>query len=154
MRFHRPSILRLLLVGLFAGLFGNAAAEEATVRQMTAEEAREAAIAGEIVLLDIRTPGEWAQTGIGDVAIEADMTSDAFAEILFTAVDNDRSRPVGVICRTGARSSYMTEVLKQNGFTNIVNVPEGMAGSRAGPGWLKKGLPLRKPGDAPGCASC
>ena len=32
--------------------------------------------------------------------------------------------------------------LREAGFTNIIDVPEGMLGSGAGPGWLKSGLPL------------
>lgn len=130
------------------------ASAEGPISQMSVADARAAAVAGDLVLLDIRRPEEWAQTGIGDVALEADMTSDKFPEILFEAVGNDRSKPVALICRTGARSTYLSDVLAKNGFTNVINVSEGMAGSKTGPGWLKSGLPVRKPGEAPGCAEC
>lgn len=36
----------------------------------------------------------------------------------------------------------MTERLRAAGFTQIIDVPEGMLGSGAGPGWLKRGLPV------------
>jgi hypothetical protein len=38
----------------------------------------------------------------------------------------------------------MSNLLENAGFTNIIDVPEGMMGSRAGPGWLKRGLPVVK----------
>ncbi|MCX8952452.1 rhodanese-like domain-containing protein, partial [Ruegeria sp. NA] len=34
--------------------------------------------------------------------------------------------------------------LIEAGFTNIIDVPEGMLGSAAGPGWVRTGLPVRK----------
>jgi rhodanese-related sulfurtransferase len=34
--------------------------------------------------------------------------------------------------------------LQSQGFTQVYNVKEGMAGSGAGPGWLKRGLPVDK----------
>ena len=33
--------------------------------------------------------------------------------------------------------------LEAQGFTQVFNVREGMAGSAAGPGWLRRGLPLQ-----------
>ncbi|MDP2809280.1 MAG: hypothetical protein Q8O34_03955 [Rhodocyclaceae bacterium] len=32
--------------------------------------------------------------------------------------------------------------LQSVGFTQVYNVKEGMAGSGAGPGWIKRGLPV------------
>jgi hypothetical protein len=37
----------------------------------------------------------------------------------------------------------MKEKLNSLGFTNVTNVSEGMLGSRAGPGWLKRNLPIK-----------
>jgi hypothetical protein len=34
------------------------------------------------------------------------------------------------------------------GFTNVYNVSEGMAGSKAGPGWIRRGLPIES------CKNC
>jgi hypothetical protein len=36
----------------------------------------------------------------------------------------------------------MSAHLKKAGFTQILDVPEGMQGSGAGPGWLSRGLPF------------
>ena len=43
---------------------------------------------------------------------------------------------------TGNRSAHVQKALRQMGSTHIYNVPEGMAGSAAGPGWLRRGLPV------------
>jgi rhodanese-related sulfurtransferase len=50
--------------------------------------------------------------------------------------------PIGLICRTGNRTTQVQAWLARQGYTNVYNVKEGMAGSRAGPGWIARGLPL------------
>jgi len=40
------------------------------------------------------------------------------------------------------RSARVSNQLIAAGFTYIIDVPEGMLGSAAGPGWLERGLPL------------
>ena len=49
---------------------------------ITAADAREAALAGEVTLVDIRTPQEWAATGVPDVAHALDMTEEGFVQKL------------------------------------------------------------------------
>ena len=36
----------------------------------------------------------------------------------------------------------MAARLAEAGFASVLNVPEGMLGSGAGPGWVKRGLPV------------
>ena len=36
----------------------------------------------------------------------------------------------------------MQKELEARGFTRVYNVKEGMVGSGAGPGWIKRGLPV------------
>lgn len=140
------------IVALIAGLFGRAPsavagpARAATPEPLTlsAEEALEKARAGEILLIDVRTPAEWRETGVPEPAALANMQARDFGQTLMTLLDGDRDRPFAVICRTGRRSSHVANALAANGFTAVHDVPEGMAGSRAGPGWLARGLPLRR----------
>ncbi|MEO0931960.1 MAG: rhodanese-like domain-containing protein, partial [Pseudomonadota bacterium] len=47
------------------------------------------------------------------------------------------------ICARGVRSARMTNRLTQAGLTQIIDIPEGMLGSFAGPGWVKRDLPIR-----------
>ncbi len=53
-----------------------------------------------------------------------------------------KNDPVILICRTGNRTSHAQKFLQAQGFTRVYNVKEGMAGSAAGPGWLKRALPV------------
>ncbi|MDC0343626.1 rhodanese-like domain-containing protein [bacterium] len=109
---------------------------------LSAQDAHRGAVDGAFVLVDIRRPDEWALTGIGAGALPLDMRREDFIVALDKITGSDRSRPVALICARGVRSARMTERLRQAGFTNLIDVPEGMLGSRAGPGWLAKGLPV------------
>ena len=118
---------------------------QVTGGDLTAPEAHRAALAGEITLVDIRRPDEWSRTGIGEGAVPIDMRSDAFIETLLQSTGGRRDVPVALICARGVRSARMSARLSDAGFTQILDVPEGMLGSGAGPGWLKRGLTVRKP---------
>ncbi|MEY6434219.1 rhodanese-like domain-containing protein [Thioalkalicoccus limnaeus] len=101
---------------------------------------------GEMTIIDIRTPREWRQTGVVAGVREIDMQHpgglEGFVRELLAEVDGDKDAPIGLICRTGNRSGQVQQVLTAVGFTNVYNIAEGMAGSRAGPGWLRRGLPV------------
>lgn len=112
---------------------------------MAPKAAHAAALAGEVVLLDIRRPDEWAATGIGAGATPLDMRGDDFASALDAMLGGDRSRPIALICARGVRSERLAARLAEAGFTQVADVPEGMLGSAAGPGWLARGLPVVGP---------
>jgi len=107
-------------------------------------EAHALANSGQIILVDVRRPDEWAQTGSGEGAYRIDMRRDDFVTELLEIVGGDTSAPVAVICARGVRSNRMSRTLINAGFTNIIDVPEGMLGSRAGPGWIARDLPLNR----------
>jgi len=109
---------------------------------LSAPEALEKSRAGEITLIDIRTPREWRETGIAEGALPIDMTRKTFVQEILAAVDGDKDAPIGIICRTGNRTTYTQKALQEMGFTNVYNVKEGMIGSGAGPGWVQRGLPV------------
>ena len=105
-------------------------------------EAHRFANAKRIVLIDVRRPDEWAATGSGQGAQRLDMRRRDFVEALDALVSGDRAAPVALICARGVRSNAMSRALRKAGFTNIIDVPEGMLGSRAGPGWIRRNLPV------------
>ena len=96
----------------------------------------------EIILLDIRRPDEWEKTGSGKGTHRLDMRRNDFIAVLDKLVKGNRSMPVALICARGVRSNLMSQRLSNAGYTNIIDVPEGMLGSKAGPGWIKRKLPL------------
>lgn len=105
------------------------------------EDAHRLAVAGDIHLIDIRRPDEWARTGSGEGAVRIDMRDDDFVDQLL-AVAGDADAPIALICAGGVRSARLSNRLTEAGFTNIIDVPEGMVGGRYGPGWINRGLPV------------
>lgn len=107
------------------------------------EDAHAAAIAGTVTLIDIRRPDEWARTGVGEGAVPIDMRRDDFTQALLAQTQGRKDTPIALICARGVRSRRLSSRLAEAGFSRIIDVPEGMLGSGAGPGWLKAGLPVR-----------
>jgi rhodanese-related sulfurtransferase len=108
-----------------------------------APTAFERAKAGGVVLVDIRRPDEWRATGVGVGAHPIDLRDPNFIDDLSDLVNGDRNRPIALICARGVRSARIANLLTDNGFSMVINVPEGMLGSSDGPGWVARGLPLQ-----------
>jgi rhodanese-related sulfurtransferase len=100
---------------------------------------------GDLLLVDIRRPDDWERTGIAQGASPIDMRRDDFMDALHTLTGGGRDRPIALICARGVRSDRLSARLDAAGYTRIVDVPEGMLGSSAGPGWIARGLPLVRP---------
>ncbi len=133
-----------IVVPIIAGTGPVAAAGDQNapkVSYMTPDAAHRAALAGEIILIDIRRPDEWLETKVGEGAVGLDMREDDFVPALVTLRRANPDMPIALICRTGNRSGYVTSALAGQGFPGLVDVNEGMAGGANGPGWLKRGLP-------------
>jgi rhodanese-related sulfurtransferase len=144
---HKPTSRRAFLIGAASTLATTAALAQTAPSNggdLSPPDAHALALLGEITLIDIRRPDEWAQTGSGEGARRLDMRRNDFIPELMKLVGGDPSKPVAVICARGHRSFRMSRTLKNAGFTNIIDVPEGMLGSRAGPGWIARNLPLNR----------
>ncbi len=113
--------------------------------RMGVSEAHELAMRGAVVLIDVRSPGEWEETGIGASAQAVSMHLPGFFKKVNAIVRGDKSRPIALICATGARSGRMQTMLRKRGYKNIISVAEGMFGNASGPGWLNSGLPVKTP---------
>ena len=113
---------------------------------LTAPEAAAAVSAGKITLIDIRTPPEWKETGVAKGAQLINMLhpqgAPGFTNALLDKMNGDRNAPIALICRTGNRTTQVQRYLQSQGFTQVYNVKEGRAGRGAGPGWIKRGLPV------------
>lgn len=139
---------------MLAGLPLGAAGPLGAAEPLSTEQALAGARRGELLLVDIRSAGEWALTGLPEGAVAITFQDwlwrprAEFAAELLAALGGDRDRPVALICATGGRSAAAAELLAGAGFSRVHDVPEGMLGSAAGPGWLRRGLPVRP------CADC
>lgn len=117
---------------------------------LSAPDAFAAAGEGKLRLIDIRTPQEWRQTGVAPGAGRVDFYRgpEMLLNSVLQMVGGDRNAPIALICRTGNRTTHAQKFLQAQGFTRVYNVKEGMTGSGAGPGWLKRNLPVES------CAQC
>ena len=135
---------RIALLTLMLALSGSPARAGA---DLAAPEANAAMQAGKLTLIDIRTPPEWRETGVAVGARQVNMQhpkgAEGFVNQLLSEVKGDRNAPIALICRTGNRTTQVQGYLQSVGFTQVHNVKEGMAGSAAGPGWIKRGLPVK-----------
>ena len=113
---------------------------------LAAPDAYEQAQAGKLTLIDIRRPEEWRHTGIAREARRINMLhprgAAGFVQQVAAEVKGDLNAPIGLICRTGNRTTHVQRLLREAGFTQVYNVKEGMVGSGAGPGWIARGLPV------------
>jgi rhodanese-related sulfurtransferase len=109
--------------------------------------AAQRASAGELVLVDVRHVQEWRQTGLARGAVPISIHDPAglpaFLEKIARLTGGDLTQPVAFVCATGVRSGFAADLLRRQGYREVYNLAEGMMGSSAGPGWLRRDLPTR-----------
>ena len=133
--------MRFLTVLMFLLGMGHAFAAEL----MTPPEVEAALVAGKVVLVDVRTPEEWAETGVAKGAATIDMRAPDFITQVTALKAANPDKQLAFICRTGHRSTVVVEALESQGMNGLINVTEGMKGSDKGPGWIARSLPVVKP---------
>lgn len=85
-------------------------------------------IAKQTQIVDIRTPAEWADTGVIKDAKLVTLVNDAAqfkAELEKAGVD--LNKPVALICRSGRRSAFAASLIDAEGM-DITNLDGGMGG--------------------------
>ena len=107
---------------------------------LSAPEAQSKLTSGELVLLDIRSPQEWQQTGVAEGAWPVSMHEPDFGQRLQAILQEVGADKVGLICATGGRTAHMAKILRQNGIEGVTDVSEGMMGNPSGPGWIARGM--------------
>jgi rhodanese-related sulfurtransferase len=130
------------LTGALLGATFMAAPAFAEPGALPADSAWQMVQRGEMVVLDVRTPTEWAMTGLPRDSHGINVKDRDFIAQARGAVLGDLDHPIAVICRTGQRSSEAATALEKAGFTHVFDITEGMLGNdETGVGWLKRGLP-------------
>lgn len=95
-----------------------------------------------LIILDIRSREEWAETGVAQGAWPVSMHEADFSQRLQAILNSYPPDRIALICATGGRSAYITKILEKNGIAGVADLSEGMLGNRRGPGWIKRGLPV------------
>ena len=105
--------------------------------------------AGEMTLMDVRSPAEWRETGLPKgakaITIHGPDGMAGFVASATKAVNGKKDQPIALICATGGRSGYVVRELGRHDL-HFLHIGEGVHGSAAGPGWLARKLPVRGPG--------
>lgn len=153
-RVYKVSAMRSLTcicLLVFAGLLHTppASADGGT---LSASEAFRQSKEGDLVIIDVRSPREWQQTGVPSGARTITMHDPkgmtAFLNNVLATVGGNKNTRIAMICARGNRSRYTQQFLVQHGFTHVLDVSEGMLGREPSPGWLARNLPTKK------CESC
>jgi rhodanese-related sulfurtransferase len=72
-------------------------------------------------VLDVRTPGEFAQGHIGD-AVNIDYMDPSFVEKM---KELPREAPYSIYCRSGGRSAQALLMMESLGFTDVMDLAGG-----------------------------
>ncbi|NPV68024.1 MAG: rhodanese-like domain-containing protein [Anaerolineae bacterium] len=129
-RWFFPALL--VLIAVAAGC-GSAAPQSADLPRLISPQDAAARLAADehTVLLDVRTPEEWANDGRSPDAILIPLQ-----ELEVRVNELNKNDTIIVICRSGNRSQPAAEFLRQQGFSRVTEVEGGM---RA---WASQGLPI------------
>ncbi len=73
----------------------------------------------DIIVIDVRTPDEIAQTGAIENSINIDFKSSDFKEKI-SALDKDKEYIL--FCKSGNRSGQASKIMAEMGFSNINNL--------------------------------
>jgi rhodanese-related sulfurtransferase len=109
---------------------------------LSPREAHDAARAGTLLLIDIRRPEEWRDTGLPQGALALDAETPGF-EVRLAGLRLDHpGKRIALIDRSGGLSSSLRAKLAGRGFRDILAVRGGMLGPF---GWLAEKLPVVAP---------
>lgn len=86
------------------------------------------------LLLDVREPDEYAAIH----AVNAKLIPLGEVGSRLQEIEAYKDKPVAVICRSGRRSAQAVSLLKESGFTQVVNVEGGTTA------WVQAGLDVIK----------
>jgi rhodanese-related sulfurtransferase len=131
-----------VLIIVVMPLSGSFASDEISVK-----EAYQLSLNNEVILIDVRSVDEWKSTGIANTAVPISMHQtgglEAFSSQLLSYLEGDKTKPIALICAGGVRSLRMQNYLQSLGFSQVINVKEGMQGGWVEKGWLDHGLPVK-----------
>jgi adenylyltransferase/sulfurtransferase len=118
-----PTVTKLIDYEQFCGIIPESPQEKNMrngIPQLSVKEYKRRIDSGEdLFLLDVREPYEYQIAQIGGTLIPQNDVPNRLAEI-------PRDKEIVVQCRSGARSQRIAELLKQQGYTQVVNLAGGI----------------------------
>jgi len=124
--------MKLLSVIAFSLLFGTIGCTQPVLKKIGVKEAQTLLSTknSDLQIVDLRTPGEIAQTGSLPGAEFIDFTAPSFQN---KVKQLDKKRPVLLYCAVGGRSAEAAKMLHQQKFQLVYEMSPGMNG------WLAAG---------------
>jgi phage shock protein E len=130
----RSRFFLFILVVTACGKSGHESADQLVAIESLGPAEFEDRISDGSLLLDVRTPEEFA-TGFIDGAVNLDYKAEGFEQKLDSL---DKSVTYFVYCASGGRSDKAAEIMKDKGFTSIITLDGGLSA------WTNEGRPLQK----------
>lgn len=110
-----------LVAVLLIGLSACAGESNAAVTNLNVSEFANVLATEDVVILDVRTPAEFADGHIAN-AINIDAQSGNFAAEIEGL---DKTKTYAVYCRSGNRSGTATQIMAEAGFSKLYNMNGG-----------------------------
>lgn len=110
-----------LVAVLLIGLSACAGESNAAVTNLNVAEFANVLATEDVVILDVRTPAEFADGHIAN-AINIDAQSGNFAAEIEGL---DKTKTYAVYCRSGNRSGTATQIMAEAGFSKLYNMNGG-----------------------------
>lgn len=124
MRIRTFAVTALVAAAASVGLVGcSSGADTASVTTIGPTELVEVTADPDVVILDVRTPEEFAQGHVPG-AVNIDMSSPTFADAI---AELPKDTTYVVYCRSGNRSADAASQMADAGFTDVYDVDAGLA---------------------------
>lgn len=122
----------LVALAAFGLLLTGCSSSASATPKLSIEEFAVKAAEPNVIVLDVRTPGEFAQGRLAN-AINVDFQSGYFEEEVSKL---DKNATYAVYCRSGNRSGEAVKVMEKLGFTDMYDMNGGVID------WAAAGKPL------------
>jgi len=99
--------------------------EKYTYTNINVQQGKEIIDKGEVFILDVRTPGEYASGHIKNSTLLAVQDIPA-NELIIKLKELPKDRSILVYCRSGSRSVAASTILAGNGFSHVYNMQGGI----------------------------
>lgn len=131
---HRIATIALLTVVALLSACGSDDAAGDGVRLVSVDDGADiqADPPEDLVILDVRTPEEFAEGHLEDARL-IDFYAEDFADRL---EELDRDVPYLLYCRSGNRSGQVAEMMEELGFADVADVDGGIVA------WIEAGHPV------------
>lgn len=114
-------LLTIVMGFSFCGLFG----QTNKFKTVDVAEFAKAVADTSYVVLDVRTPAEYAEGHIPGTHFNIDVLEDTYTETTLKTIPKDK--PVALYCRSGNRSKNAARILAENGY-QVLELGTGFRG--------------------------